>query len=63
MLAQPSQAPDLQGLGRHLPGFLQETSCSRPSPGQRGTFLSMGLRPELELTGGRRGSAPFQPGC
>lgn len=44
-------------------GFLQETSCSRPSPGQRGTFLSTGLRPELELTGGRRGSAPFQPGC
>lgn len=57
-LAQPSKAPDLQGLGRHLPGFLQETSCSGPSPGQRGTtveaqtLLSMGLRAELQLTGG-----------
>lgn len=69
VLAQPSQVPDLHGLGGHLLGFLQETSCSGPSPGQRGTsteartFLSVGLRPELELTGGRRGSATFQPGC
>lgn len=58
LLAQPSKAPDLQGLGRHLPGFLQETSCSGPSPGQRGTtvaaqtLLSMGLRAKLQLTGG-----------
>lgn len=69
MLAQPSQAPGLRGLGRHLPGFLQETSCSGPSPGQRGTifeaqtFLSLGLRPEQQLTRGRRGGATFQPGC
>lgn len=27
------------------------------------TFLSVGLRPELELTRGRTDSATFQPGC
>lgn len=33
-LAQPSKAPDLQGLGRHLPGFLQETAAQDPALGR-----------------------------
>lgn len=44
-LAKPSPTRPLtsKGLGGTFPGFLWETSCSGPSPGQRSTpFLSMG---------------------
>lgn len=42
------------------PTFLQENQLLRTQPWAEGTvsaqtFLSTGLRPELELTGGRRG--------
>lgn len=57
-LPSPARMPTSKGLGGTFPGFLRETSCSGSSPEQRRatinaqTFLSMGVRPELELTGG-----------
>lgn len=66
-LCLPSPAHEAltsKGLEDTFPGYLRETSCSRPSPGQRRTtvdaqtFLRVGLRPELELTGGRREAVP-----
>lgn len=46
--------PPPQGLGRHLPGFLHETSCSGPSPG-RGEPSSK-LRPFSAWLSGLSGS-------
>lgn len=54
----PARLPTSKGLGGTFRAFLQEASCSGSSPEQRRatinaqTFLSMGVRPELELTGG-----------
>lgn len=56
MLAKPSPSltADLQGFGRHLPWLPRKPAAQDPAPSRKEppSMLSMGVRPELELTGG-----------
>lgn len=65
LLAQPIRPPTSMGLGGTFQASYRKPAVQDPALGlqEAQTFLSVGLRPELELTEERRGKAPFQPGC